>query len=53
MEDKKRFGMIVAAAGAAVGLLGLVFYKLFPKMKECCGDMMEKCCPPKKKQGKK
>jgi hypothetical protein len=43
MEDKKRFGMVIAAIGAVTGLLGFVFYKLFPKI-------MEKCCPPKKKK---
>ena len=54
MIDKKRSGVIIAAVGAVVSLLALICYKLFPKMKECCCGMGEKCCPPeKKKQGKK
>jgi hypothetical protein len=45
MADKKRIGIIVAAIGAAAGLLGLFFFKLVPKMKECCEEIQEKCCP--------
>lgn len=52
MSDKKRFGfgfgLIAAAIGTILSLGGLVFYKLFPKMKEGCQGMMDKCCSPDK-----
>jgi hypothetical protein len=56
-DNKAKFG-IIAAVGALLSVLGFVFYKFFPKMKECCqgsteeccgSKMKEKCCPPKKK----
>lgn len=43
MADKKKVGIIVAAISTLLGVLGFVFYKLFPMIRE-------KCCPPKKKK---
>jgi hypothetical protein len=64
MKEKKGFviALLLSLVGAVVGVLGFVLYRFFPKMKEFCGGMMEKCrsskdmekcCPPKKKKKKK
>jgi len=42
-DNKAKIG-IIAAIGAVISLLAVVFYKLFPKMKEYCQGKMGKCC---------
>jgi len=53
MGDKKRTFIGFAILSTILSVLGVAFYKLFPKMKECCKGMWEKCCPPEEKKEKK
>ena len=44
MADNKTKIGILAAIGAVIGLLAVVFHKFFPKDKKCCGGKEGKCC---------
>ncbi len=52
MGDKKRSFIGLAVLSAVLSALSVAIYKLFPKMKECCKAMMEKCCPKEPEEKK-
>ena len=42
MVDKKRIGIIAGVIVTNLAVLALLFYKVFPKMKQHCLNMCEK-----------
>ncbi|MFC1568413.1 hypothetical protein ACFL37_01800 [Candidatus Margulisiibacteriota bacterium] len=59
MDDNKKKFIGLTIFSTILSLLGVVLYKLFPRMKQCCQDMKDKCCSdpeccqPKEKKSKR
>ena len=52
MGDKKRTFIGFAILSTILSVLGVAFYKLFPKMKECCKGMWKKFYPKEPEEKK-